>query len=97
MLLVGHLLLGFRELRHLRYYEDDPLVRRVLGLKRLPDVSTVSRTPACMDAESVEQLQQCLSGMVLERLQLPALKRVTLDFDGSVIGTGRLIEIFMQR
>ena len=92
LLLVVHLLLGFRELRHLRYYEDDPLVRRVLGLKRLPDVSTISRTLACMDAESVEQLQQCLSNMVLERLQLLALKRVTLDFDGSVIGTGRFAE-----
>ena len=92
LLLVVHLLLGFRELRHLRYYEEDPLVRRLLGLKRLPDISTVSRTLAGMDGESVAQLQHCLSAIVLERLQLLALKRVTLDFDGSVIGTGRFAE-----
>ncbi len=41
--LVVHLLLGYRELRQLRLYADDPRVGRVLGLCRLPDVATVSR------------------------------------------------------
>jgi hypothetical protein len=41
--LVLHLLLGYRELRDSRYYRDDPLVKRVLGLRRLPDVATLSR------------------------------------------------------
>ena len=31
LLLVVHLLLGYRELRDQRYYRDDPLVKRVLG------------------------------------------------------------------
>ena len=39
LLLIVHLLLGYRELRHLRYYEDDPLVRCLLGLKRLPSAA----------------------------------------------------------
>ena len=34
--LIVHLLLGYRELRHSHYSRDDPLVKRVLGLKRLP-------------------------------------------------------------
>ena len=33
--LIVHLLLGYRELRDSQYYRDDPLVQRVLGLKRL--------------------------------------------------------------
>ena len=37
--LVVHLLLGYRQLRDLRYYADDPLVKRTLGLRRLPDVA----------------------------------------------------------
>src|SRR5256885_15371126 len=37
--LIVHLLLGFRKLRDLEFYEDDPLIKRVLGLKVLPDVS----------------------------------------------------------
>src|SRR5690606_5332242 len=38
LMLVVHLLLGFRRLRERDYYRDDPLVQRVLGLRRLPDV-----------------------------------------------------------
>ena len=92
LLLIVHLLLGYRELRHLRYYEDDPLVRRLLGLKRLPDVATISRTLSAMDSQSVEHLQQLQQALVLERLRLLALRRITMDFDGSVIGTGRFAE-----
>ncbi len=92
LLLVVHLLLGYRELRHLRYYEDDPLVRRLLGLKHLPDVATISRQLATMDSKSVEHLQQLQQSLVLDRLGLLALQRITIDFDGSVIGTGRFAE-----
>ena len=41
--LIVHLLLGYRELQDCRYYRDDPLVGRVLGLKRLPNVATLSQ------------------------------------------------------
>ena len=47
LLLIVHLLLGFRRLRDVDYYRDDPLVRRLLGLHRLPDVATICRTPTC--------------------------------------------------
>ena len=43
MLLVVHLIIGHRRLRDVDSYRDDEMVKRVLGLKRLPDVSTVSR------------------------------------------------------
>ena len=92
LLLVVHLLLGYRELRHLRYYCDDPMVKRLLGLKKLPDVSTVSRTLSNMDAKSVTHFQQTIGNLVISRLKSLSLPRVTLDFDGSVIGTGRFAE-----
>ena len=41
--LVAHLLLGYRELQDCRYYGDDPLAKRVLGLRPIPDVATLSR------------------------------------------------------
>ena len=56
MLLIIHMLLGYRELRHLRYYRHDPLVGRLLGLKRLPDVATVSRVLSTVDNKSVNSL-----------------------------------------
>ena len=92
LLLVVHMLLGYRELRHLRYYQQDPLVCRLLGLNKLPDVSTVSRALSSMDADSVDHLQRLLRTMVLDRIQALALRRLTLDFDGSVIGTCRFAE-----
>jgi hypothetical protein len=90
--LILHVLLGFRELRHSQYYADDPLVKRVLNLKRLPDVATVSRMLNDVDEQSVNALRQTLQGLVLDRLRLLALARVTIDFDGSVFSTGRFAE-----
>lgn len=92
LLLIVHLLLGHRRLQDMRYYQDDPLVRRLLGVSRLPDVATVSRTLAGMDAHSVDQLRQVNRQLVGSRLQALRPARVTLDFDGSVIATGRFAE-----
>jgi Transposase DDE domain group 1 len=90
--LILHLLLGFRRLRDVTYYRDDPMVHRVLGLTRLPDVATISRLLASADAEGVACLRQLCRQLVLDRLASLNLRRVTLDFDGSVIGTGRRAE-----
>lgn len=92
LLLVVHLLLGYRELRHVRYYHDDPLVRRILGLKCLPSVATISRTLAAMTQHEVNGFQNLMTEYVLTRLKQLALHRVTLDFDGTVISTARHAE-----
>ena len=90
--LVLHLTLGYRRLRDIRYYSDDPLVMRTLGLSRLPDVATLSRGLSSADAESAKRLQGLLRERVVTRLVALGLSRVTLDFDGSVIGTGKSAE-----
>ena len=90
--LIVHLLLGFRELRDVRYYRDDPLVQRLLGLQRLPDVATVSRVLKQTQPESVATLRGFLRTRVLDGLQTFRPARVTLDFDGSVLSTQRRAE-----
>ena len=92
LLLVVHLLLGYREFRDARYYRDDPLLKRVLGLTRVPDVATISRALGQADPRSVQRLRALSRQLVLDRLQTLALPRLTLDFDGSVIHTGRHAE-----
>jgi len=84
--------MGFRQLRDAAYYRDDPMVHRILGLNRLPDVATVSRILASADADGVACLRQLCRQLDLERLTQLDLRRITLDFDGSVIGTGRHAE-----
>jgi Transposase DDE domain group 1 len=92
MLLIVHLLIGYRRLQDLRFYEDDPMVRRILGLRRLPDVATLSRTLDGLDPQAVKAQRTVSRSIVLDRLAQLALPRVTLDFDGSVLGTTRLAE-----
>jgi len=92
LLLIVHLLLGYRRLQDMRYYQDDPMVRRLLGLERLPDVATVSRTLAGLDDTSVTHLRRLSRQRALDQLGGLGLARITLDFDGSVLSTGRFAE-----
>ena len=92
LLLVVHLVMGFRELRETRFYRDDEMVRRTLGLRHLPEVSTVSRMLATADGRSVDNVRGLSRALVLERAAALGLSRVTLDFDGSVLSTGRCAE-----
>ena len=92
MLLIVQLMLGYRRLRDVERYREDPLVARTLGLRRLPHVSTVSRCLARTDRKAVANYQAINRSLVLDRLQAERLSRITLDFDGSVISSTRFAE-----
>jgi hypothetical protein len=92
MILILHLMLGNRRLREIERYRDDPIVLRAIGLKRMPDVSTISRNLSRVDRGSVENVRVLSKEYALERLKAQEFARVTLDFDGSVISTGRYAE-----
>ena len=92
LIMIVHLMLGFRRLRDIERYRDDPVVLRALGLRRMPNVSTVCRALARTDRPSVENVRHLSREYVVSRLQVEKLSRVTLDFDGSVISTGKFAE-----
>jgi hypothetical protein len=92
LVLLVHLLLGHRKLREMAYYRDDPIVLRVLGLRRLPDVATVSRTLCEADPRTEARVGELTAEMVLDRLAQTSPSRATLDFDGSVMSTRRRAE-----
>lgn len=88
MLVVVMIMLGCRRLRDLDYCREDPMLARVAGLRRLPDVATLSRTLAACDDRSIDALREsALRGLVLDRLAAQRFARVTVDFDGSVQAT----------
>ena len=89
MMLVVHLLLGV-PLRERDYYRDDLLVQRVLGLQRLPDVSTWTRGLAEMTVSNIDATRAFNHDLVVERLREEKHPRVTIDFDGSVFVTARV-------
>ena len=92
LLLVVHLMLGFRKLRGLDYYQEDPMISRIIGVRHLPGVSTVSRTSERIDFQGVVNLQSLCRRMVLDRVSTECCPRVTIDFDGSVLSTKRHAE-----
>jgi len=83
---------GGNRLRHVRYLCSDWLIKRVIGVKRVATDRTLSRwlkrfTPAALDA-----LLSVNTSLVLGALQALELRRVTLDFDGTVLSTGDEVE-----
>lgn len=87
LMLIVHVILGFRRLRTLDYYKDDPLVARVIGIRSMPDVATVSRTLASFDSHSVDNVRNYIRQSVTARVVTEQLKVLTVDFDGSVQST----------
>jgi hypothetical protein len=92
LVLVFHILLGYRKLSDVEYYMDDPIVLRVLGLRRFPNDSTLSHRLRAVDTVAVERQQALNRDLILERLETEQLSRITLDFDGSVLPTRRHAE-----
>ena len=42
LVLIVSVLLGYRRLRDVQFFKDDPVVLRLLGLRHMPTVSTIS-------------------------------------------------------
>jgi hypothetical protein len=87
LILITHSFLGWRRLRDLDYYRDDPLLKRFIGLDRVPDVSTLSRRLTQMDEAVVVNMRNLVRSFAIERVKVSSPRRVTIDFDGSVIST----------
>lgn len=92
LILVINIMLGFRKLRDIERFKDDPMVLRALQLRRLPDISTLSRTLSKTDNESIKNVRIFSKELSLERIIKINLKRCTMDFDGSVVSTSRYAE-----
>jgi Transposase DDE domain group 1 len=92
LIMIVHLMLGFRRLRDIERYREDPMVLRALSLRRMPSVSTVCRSLARTDRWSLENVRLLSREYVVSRLEAEKFSRVTLDFDGSVISTGKMAE-----
>ena len=85
LLLIVHLLLGFRRLRDVDYYRDDPVVLRLLGLRRLPDVATLSRALAKMGHSSIAKVRH-LSSLVMQAPSSSPVDLVRSRMELAIIG-----------
>jgi len=92
MILIIHILIGHRRLREVAYYKDDPMVLRLLGLRRMPDVATITRNMGSVDMKGCDKTEKVIREIVLDRLVEDGCARVTLDYDGSVYSSRRAAE-----
>jgi hypothetical protein len=97
---IVHLMLGYRRLRDMDYYRDDLMVLRLTGLKKLPDVSMVSRELATMDATGILKLcQLCRENEQVDRADEggSTVERLQAEHSENVFNRGgQFSEIFRQ-
>ena len=89
LILVVSILLGYKRLRDVQFFKNDPVVLRLLGLTRTPTVSTISRQLSTVDDRSIRGIERLQQNMVIDALTREQLATITIDFDGSVLGTCR--------
>lgn len=86
-ILILHVLLGFRRLRELVYYKEDPMILRTVGLRRMPEVSTITRSLRHLDNRAYESVRALCRQLVKDRVAASNFATLTADFDGSVLWT----------
>ena len=92
MLVLAMLIAGARRVRHVGYLANDPLVKRLCGLARLPSWHTLGRWLRGFDAGGVKALLEVNERLVADVIDHSGLPRLTLDVDGSVVSTGLRVE-----
>lgn len=92
LILVVHIIIGYRKLSDIKYYQHDPMVKHLHGLSSLPDSSTLSRRLNSIEPDHVKKFSTLSQKLVIERCVEEKLKRITLDFDGSVISSKKYAE-----
>lgn len=92
LFLTVHVLLGFRKINDMKYYSHDPMVKRLLGMKKLPDPSRIARTFTTADEKSFVKCRRLLRDLVIRPLREHQLGCITADFDGTVLSTKRHAE-----
>jgi hypothetical protein len=83
---------GGRRLRHVEFLTDDPLVKRLCGLKTLPSDRSLSRWLGQFTHDSLQALVSLNSEIVEQKLKELDLPRVTLDFDGTILSCGNKVK-----
>ncbi len=91
LLIVGLFAVGARRLEHLKYVSDDPLLKRLCSLARIPSSRTVVNWLKQFTQRSLSALVKVTRELLYEDIDRLALPRLTIDVDGTVINTGSTV------
>jgi len=88
LLLLELLIAGGCRLRHFLFLQEDPMVLRFCGMKRVPTPCTISRWLCRFTRHHLDRLLLANDKLVAEAVRRSKVRRVTFDVDGSVVSTG---------
>ena len=88
LLVVAMLLVGGRRLRHVEFLGDDPLVRRISGLRRVPSRRTLARRLGALRKVDLDEIDRLILLTAADSIGGHGVPRLTIDIDGSVLTTG---------
>src|SRR5713101_7741903 len=91
LLILSLFYVGARRLEHLRYVAGDPLIARFCGLARLPTARTMGNWLRQFTQVTLAPLVQLNHDLVIDAITRPALPRLTIDVDGTVVCTGATV------
>lgn len=91
MVFISLWLTGANRLQHVGYLAEDPLVKRLCGLKSIPSDRSLSNWLKQFTNDSLQALVTLNSEIVMEKIQELDLARITLDFDGTALSCGNKV------
>jgi Transposase DDE domain len=91
LLILALFYVGARRLEHLRYVAGDPLLARFRGLARIPTARTAGNWLRQFTQTTLVPLVQLNHDLVADAVKRPALPRLTIDVDGTVVRTGATV------
>jgi len=92
LLVVAMLLVGGRRLRHVEFLGDDPLVRRITGLRRMPSRRTLARRLGALRKIDLDEIDRLILMTTVDTIGAQSFPRLTIDIDGSVLSTGLTVK-----
>ena len=92
LVILALIISGGKRLRHLLFVDDDPIVPRFCGLKRMPTPRTVGRWLAEFRARHLPRLAWINALVSARAIRQTSTRRLTIDVDGSVVSTGLQVQ-----
>ena len=83
--IITSFVIGVERFSNIKYIMDDPLVKKICGLNKIPSRFTITRFLKNFTNEFLEGIKKLNQILIIDQLKLLKLKTLTIDIDGTVI------------
>lgn len=87
LLIIGLILIGVERLSNVKYFSDDPILKRFCELKKIPSRHTLVRFLDNMTEESLKSIEDLNLELLTNHINHLGLSTLTIDIDGTVLSS----------